>query len=316
MDSRTPFKITNGKQESNATLLYTKKRPEWVGRPAIMNEFEVLRYRFRFTALDDICFPAGATGNIIRGAFGLALRDTAPRELYERLFEPRAQPGTAPSGLFNLPRPFVFRWPPIPRGWTLRTGEDWDLTLHLFDPSQGLAEFFQDALASWKKTGIGPRRGRLHLDGLDQLGALNIRLESLEPAVRVSLNFRSPTEIKNEGQVAPQPEFPILFGRLRDRIATLRALYQSGPPGVGFRGLGDRSQSVRIRSKQITWERASRTSSRTGQTHPVGGFTGSVEYEGDLSEFMPWLRAGEFTGVGRQTSWGKGDIQVGSVTKP
>ena len=33
---------------------------------------------------------------------------------------------------------------------------------------------------------------------------------------------------------------------------------------------------------------------------------GSVEYEGDLTPFLPFLRAGEWAGVGRQTVWGKG----------
>ena len=37
---------------------------------------------------------------------------------------------------------------------------------------------------------------------------------------------------------------------------------------------------------------------------------GEAEYEGDLTEFMPYLRAGEWTGVGRQTTWGKGAIAI------
>ena len=51
-----------------------------------------------------------------------------------------------------------------------------------------------------------------------------------------------------------------------------------------------------------------RRSSRTGQTHPLGGFIGNAKYHGDLSEFVPYLRAAEWTGVGRQTVWGKGEI--------
>ncbi len=53
-----------------------------------------------------------------------------------------------------------------------------------------------------------------------------------------------------------------------------------------------------------------RRSSRTGQTHSIGGFIGEAEYEGDLREFVPFLRAAKWTGVGRQTVWGKGEIEV------
>ena len=53
-----------------------------------------------------------------------------------------------------------------------------------------------------------------------------------------------------------------------------------------------------------------RTSRRTGETHPLGGFTGVVDYGGALGPFLPWLEAGYYTGVGRQTVWGKGVIRA------
>ena len=35
-----------------------------------------------------------------------------------------------------------------------------------------------------------------------------------------------------------------------------------------------------------------------------------AEYAGHLAEFLPWLRAARWVGVGRQTVWGKGDVRV------
>jgi hypothetical protein len=51
-----------------------------------------------------------------------------------------------------------------------------------------------------------------------------------------------------------------------------------------------------------------RTSRATGETHSLGGFTGVAEYQGDLGEFLPYLEIARWTGVGRQTVWGKGEI--------
>jgi hypothetical protein len=51
-----------------------------------------------------------------------------------------------------------------------------------------------------------------------------------------------------------------------------------------------------------------RRSARTGMIHPLGGLVGWAEYEGDLGEFVPYLRAGAYTGVGRQTVWGRGRL--------
>jgi CRISPR/Cas system endoribonuclease Cas6 (RAMP superfamily) len=63
-------------------------------------------------------------------------------------------------------------------------------------------------------------------------------------------------------------------------------------------------------ASEIRFLEATRRSSRTGQRHPIGGFAGRARYEGPLAEFLPWLRTAAFTGVGRQTTWGKGEIRV------
>jgi hypothetical protein len=43
---------------------------------------------------------------------------------------------------------------------------------------------------------------------------------------------------------------------------------------------------------------------------------GEAQYEGDLAEFVPFLEAAQFTGVGRQTVWGKGQIEVCTAPPP
>ena len=110
--------------------------------------------------------------------------------------------------------------------------------------------------------------------------------------------------------MADRPEFGILFGRLRDRISTLRALYGAGPLEIDFRAMGERAAAVRMTRCELQRTEVDRLSSRTGQRHPLGGFVGEAEYEGELGEFLPYLRAGKWVGVGRQTVWGKGEMEV------
>ena len=106
------------------------------------------------------------------------------------------------------------------------------------------------------------------------------------------------------------PDFPILAARIRDRLSTLADLYGDGPLTIDFREFGRRAQGVAVVRQQLRFWRAERRSTRTGQTHSIGGFTGEVEYEGDLTEFVPYLHAASWTGVGRQTVWGKGEIAI------
>ena len=45
-------------------------------------------------------------------------------------------------------------------------------------------------------------------------------------------------------------------------------------------------------------------------TSPPRSVVFQSEYEGDLAEFVPYLEAGEFTGVGRHCTWGNGQIAI------
>jgi hypothetical protein len=285
-------------------------------------KFEFFRFRFHFRAHDSVHFPAGKSGNVIRGALGRVLRDTASPEAYARLFEPGSHLGQSPSGLGDWPRPFILRAGELD-GRTVPEGGRFSFEVHIFDPRPAVLTYFREAFAQFGAQGIGPGHGRVTLERTEQVdlddctgpadGAapLVIDLDPQPEALgHVRVRFLSPTELKSGGVIAQQPEFAILFARLRDRVSTLRALYGAGPLEIDFRGMGERAALVAMTLCDVQWEKVERKSGRTGQVHPLGGFTGSAEYRGELAEFMPWLRAARWVGVGRQTVWGKGDVRV------
>ena len=90
----------------------------------------------------------------------------------------------------------------------------------------------------------------------------------------------------------------------------MRELYDDGPLEIDFRGFGERAAKVRMLRCEVAQMDVRRRSSRTGQVHSLGGFIGEAEYAGELTEFVPYLHAARWTGVGRQTVWGKGEIVV------
>ncbi len=257
--------------------------------------FELIRLRFHFRAAESLFFPPGKAGNMLRGAFGMMLRETAATPEYARIFEPKAAGSAAgPSGLADAPRPFVFRAAHLD-GRTISPGGDFHFDVHLFDTRSGVREHFVTAFAHWRQRAESIRV---------EEQAVEIELNGpAQRAGRVRVQFLTPTELK-----PARPEFAVLFARLRDRISTLRALYGTGPLDIDFRAMGERAAAVRMTRCELNWTDLERRSSRTGQTHPLGGFTGATEYDGDLGEFLSYLRAGQWTGVGRQTVWGKGEI--------
>jgi len=287
--------------------------------------FEFFRFRFRFRAIDALFFPPGKSANLLRGAFGDLLRGTADPADYLRLFRPSAALGHSPSGLADWPRPFVFRAAHLDGLHVPRDG-GFFVDIHIFDLRAPALPQFRTAFEQLAVHGMGPGRGRAELVGVDQLDledqatpagdslgnptALSLDPEPDAPD-RVRVRFLTPTELKTAGRLAEHPEFPVLFGRLRDRISTLRALYG---PGVlemdDFAATTARAAQVRMLVCELDWAHLQRRSGRTGEVHPLGGFTGEAEYQGELAEFLPFLRAARWVGVGRQTVWGKGDLRV------
>lgn len=227
----------------------------------------------------------------------MLLRETAKGPDYARIFEPKAA-GAGPSGLADSPRPFIFRAAHLD-GKTIAAGDAFHFDVHLFDRRSDMRPQFEAAFQHWRAelASVEQQDGAVEFDG------------PVEAAARVRVEFVTPTELKGrEPEAASRPEFAVLFARLRDRISTLRALYGPGPLDIDFRGMGERAARVRLSRCDLKWHQTERRSSRTGQTHPIGGFTGAAEYDGELGEFLPYLRAGQWTGVGRQTVWGKGEI--------
>jgi hypothetical protein len=235
---------------------------------------------------------------------------------------PRAN-GPRPSGLADWPRPFVLRTAHL-EGATIEDGSSFHIGVHLFDLSSDAVSALAAAFARWGRHGLGPNRTEALLTGVE--GAVEPQQlflsPSADPVRRIMVHFLTPTELKGQsllqgrsiGAKPGLPPFELLAARVRDRLSTLGALYGDGPLPIDFRGFAQRAAQVQTVGGAVHEVAAERRSRSTGQTHSLGGFVGHVEYQGDLAEFLPYLQAAAFTGVGRQTVWGKGEIRVASVS--
>ncbi|HZS56093.1 MAG TPA: CRISPR system precrRNA processing endoribonuclease RAMP protein Cas6 [Bryobacteraceae bacterium] len=249
------------------------------------------------------------------------------------MFEPSAI-GEGPSGLADWPRPFVFRATHLD-GLTIQAGQPFHFDLNLFDTETAAAAYLVLTFAQLAREGLGPGRRKVDLQTVEQLNScghasaviydsvsatirpnvlpLEIDLSAGEIAIkRLRVRFVTPTELKSGQQIAAKPEFGILAARIRDRISTLRELYGSGPLDIDFRAFGERANLVRMTRCELQNVNSQRRSTRTGHVHSIGGFVGVAEYEGDLTEFVPYLKVARWIGVGRQTVWGKGEIVLDS----
>ncbi|HEY6344140.1 MAG TPA: CRISPR system precrRNA processing endoribonuclease RAMP protein Cas6 [Bryobacteraceae bacterium] len=256
--------------------------------------FELVALRLRFTARQSLHFPPGESANLLRGRLGKALMEASAAD-YARLFAPRREYG--PSGLRDPPRPFVLRVAHL-EGAHVPAGGGFEIGVNLFDTRVAATNSMSAAV-------------RAAMGGdLIEATVRPLRL-SLGPYARpvhcVRVQFVTPTELKNAPSTSG-PEFGVLFARIRDRVSALRSVYGAGPLPIDFRGMGRGAKTVRMTRSNVQLIEAQRLSRNTGLRHPLGGFIGVAEYQGELAEFVPYLEAARWTGLGRQTVWGKGEI--------
>jgi len=287
------------------------------------NLFQIYPLRFSFIARERLYFPPGKSGNILRGGFGTIFRKwccdatcLGPAQCssratcaYARIFEPHAM-GEGPSGLADLPRPFVFRAGHLD-GMRLVAGDPFHFDLHVFDVVANSLPYFIRSFEELAEQGLGPGRGKAELISTSNAKLMELDLAPLaRPVDRVVVTFATPTELKGGGGLLNEPIFGVLASRIRDRVSKLRELYGEGPLDLDFRGFGERAAAIRMVRCDVRHVDVERRSSRTLQTHSIGGFVGEAEYAGDLREFIPYLEAARWTGVGRQTVWGKGALEL------
>jgi len=249
-------------------------------------------------------FPAGKAGNVLRGAFGKLLWGS---EDFARFFAPKQDSG--PSGLADPPRPFVFRAAHLD-GCVFEAGAEFYFDAHTFDVRAPLAGALTHACADLPPIGFGTRRGRIEFIRDDAPPVIHDVDLSPEAASEVTVIFRTPTDLKGARSLPSQAEIPfgILFARIRDRIGTLSSLYGGGALNIDYKSMGEAADLIHTVKCEVEYRDVSRRSGRTGDVHSIGGFTGMAQYRGDLTEFMPYLRAAWWTGVGRHTVWGNGVI--------
>jgi hypothetical protein len=265
---------------------------------------------------------------------------------YKVVFEPSPPAGADRlSKNQDIPRPFMFRAPQTNQT-RFELGQRFDFGLVLVGHAIDFLPYFVLSFRELAAEGLGLNRARCSLERVEQIKAfpngggfqncqtevvytaqdqlfrtaevlraddwITSRLRTIFPCEgngavqRLRILFLTPTFLRADGEVIHRPEFHHVFKRLRDRINALSTFFGDGALDEDFLELGRRAEKVRTVACDVKWVERYRTSSRTWQRHELSGFIGEATYEGDLTEFLPWLVLGELTHIGKHTAWGNG----------
>ena len=127
---------------------------------------------------------------------------------------------------------------------------------------------------------------------------------------KINISILTPLRLRFDGHITDKLEFHVLIRNLLRRISSLSYFHCGEKYQVDFKGLIEKASAVNQIKSDIHWFDWKRYSTRQEEWMSLGGVTGTVSYEGDISDFMLLLKLGEYVHVGKGTSFGLGKYEI------
>ncbi len=299
----------------------------------MMDLLKYIKVHVRFEGLQPpITTPY--VGTMLRGALGYSLKrlfcifkkrgcNSCPLKefcFYYKIFETPAPEDSGFSADY-LPHPFLLS--PLP--WRYENSPSIDFDFLLLGDFTRYFPYFLRAFIQMGEWGLGGKRSHPRRILVMEKGKVlfssteedfknpeirTMRLEDCPSRKEITLEILTPLKIKERGRVVFPPNFPILMRSIFRRLSLLSHFFEGKDLDVDFKELLRRAEGVNL----VEWEGrrvgVKRFSTRKKQKITLLGFTGRLKFKGDLSPFLPWLKAGEEFHAGKNTSFGFGKFRM------
>jgi hypothetical protein len=305
-----------------------------------------LTLRFNLASLEQAFLPT-FKGSMLRGAFGHALKATGctmpvsqscrdcllcNRCAYTRIFEPFIQ-GKAPRflrGLDTPPRPFTLWCDSNDR----KFAKDRPLKFHmtLFGSACEWVPYVVYAVHRMAERGLSARRHRFRLENVElanssetgsewrriydgnngQLARVEAQnyVAGLDIKDSVTLEFLSPTRFKSRNQLRMEFDFHTLAFKMFRRALEIAHFYAPNGGVEWDMEYLDTAKHIEITERDLTWSDWQRHSNRQQTDMKLGGFTGTLQCQGELAHYSDLLQVSQILSVGKGTTFGLGRVRI------
>jgi hypothetical protein len=233
----------------------------------------------------------------------------------------------------NFPHPFVIE-PPATRQNLFKRGAELTFSLVLIGKSLDYLPYFVFAFHQLGEMGLGKGRGKFRL----QFVTLNSESSKAEQTViydhesqtlnsnfqshgfkellqqtqtdsedKIKLYFLTPTRLSSQNKLAQNLPFDLVIRSLLRRQSLLAGIHCDNTWNLPYPQIIESArENVRIEENQLDWADWERYSTRQDRRMQLGGIVGMISYTGSLKAYLPWLRLGEITHIGKNTAFGLG----------
>lgn len=299
---------------------------------------QISRIKLNLTSNEKLTFPT-FFGSTIRGAFGNILKETTCVQKnhncpscmlrnncpYTYLFESPWYFSNKDKPRAGVPQPFVFD-----TSNNSNMGRDINLELLLYGDSISYLPYFIYCFDKLGEYGLGRNRINYSLESVTDLFNKNLLLADNENKIIVKrpttknwsdyakeaeelgavsychIHFVTPLRVKQEGKLQNLVDFDLLFRAIMRRWVQLCKYYALEYSNENISQLIEKAKNIPSGTLNVKWQERERYSRRQEQRMMMGGITGTMECEGELEPFLPWLLLGQDLHIGKNTSFGLG----------
>ncbi len=303
------------------------------------------KYRFTIKPQEKLILPP-YKGSTFRGGFGHAFRHAVCVErkkvctdcllhnkcVYTYIFETSIPGDEGKKQDQEVQRPYIIE-PPLDYRQNYGRDDRLDFGLILIGRAVDYIPFFIFAFEEVGRMGVGKNNGTYLLekvisvnngedvliydgkshfrDDFHTLDSREIMNEGImDNPTRVKLNFTTPTRIKYEGKFTVDLNFEIVMRNLFRRLSGLFDIHGGEKWELDWKALIEKTKNIKTNHSILVWKDWERYSKRQDAKLKMGGFLGEITFEGDLPEFMPFLRLGEYLHIGKGTVFGLGKYEL------
>ncbi|MBD3181139.1 CRISPR system precrRNA processing endoribonuclease RAMP protein Cas6 [Candidatus Poribacteria bacterium] len=311
----------------------------------MLADLEIAKFAFHLQAEESGYLPS-YKGSTLRGGFGYIFRSVVCSNnksdckecksrkdcAYSYIFE------TSPtdidekfSGYSDIPRPFVIESDEN-RNRYFEVGNRLQFDLILIGKAIDYLPYFIFSFDELGSKGLGRDRTSFILQevcGFDfekkqwepiyypeekflkaELPTVKAGQLAFESQNKLKLQFITPTRIKYRGKYICDLEFHVMMRNLLRRISLMMIFHGGIEPDFDFNDLITKAKEIDVSQWDLGWQDWNRYSTRQKTRMKLGGFTGDVEYMGDISNFITFIALGELIHIGKNATFGLGKYKV------